>query len=146
LLLVDIGVRGSFAIPLTAVYRLEKLKTSRIQIAQGQKIVKYDGRPLYIKLLKEELGFSQDNNVLNKDEVKVVVVKDQDSLWGFVVNDIRDIITTSSRIEDYVSDRPHIMGGIEHDGKTVTLVDIYYILSGFRTEDSQPLDHRIEAA
>jgi two-component system chemotaxis sensor kinase CheA len=133
LLICELGDHRNYAFPLVLVNRLEEFKSTQIEWTGDQPIVKYGSFPMplinvesYLKLK----GNSVLENCHTQKEVLVpcIVVKIRNHLFGFVVNEIKDISVTDSSIFSDSIDRQGLLGTVFINEKSITILDIHTIL------------------
>jgi two-component system chemotaxis sensor kinase CheA len=88
LLLVDVGSRR-FAMPIALVSRLEEIKRSNVETADGREVVQYRDTILQLVRLSELLDIPSTENV--EAPMQVLVYQQNDRLLGLVVDQIADI-------------------------------------------------------
>lgn len=92
LLVMQVGHERKFALPLSEVTRLEKIKTDSIEIAGDQEVVQYRGDILPLIRLSNCMGVSSRQTEL--DLLDVVVYTKGSRSVGLVVDQITDIVET----------------------------------------------------
>lgn len=96
LLVVDIGDTRRFALPTSAVARLEKVESSEIEFSDGHEVIQYRGEILPIVRLADVFG-SSDYEGSHPEELQVIVYSEENYSCGFAVNRIVDIVETEVR-------------------------------------------------
>ena len=129
-LLVDLGMGVTHAIPLCLVHRLEEFPLESIELSGKQKVVRYRDQLLPILDLFEMLNYpSESSHNGNKQDIEsVVVVQKSGKYFGLKVNEVTDIITSESVIDDSVCDRLGILGNIVHKQTVIVVIDILGLL------------------
>lgn len=137
LLLCELGDHRSYAFPLMLVNRLEEFKSGQIEWSGEQPLIKYGSVPMPLVNLEEVLhlkGESRLNKAHTNNDILIpcVVIKIRNNLFGFVVDDIRDIAVTDSLIHSDSVDRKGLLGTVFINNKTVTMIDIHSILEDIK--------------
>jgi two-component system chemotaxis sensor kinase CheA len=88
LLLVDVGSRR-FAMPIALVSRLEEIKRSNVEIADGREVVQYRDTILQLVRLSELLDIPSNESI--EAPMQVLVYQQDDRMLGLVVDQIADI-------------------------------------------------------
>lgn len=137
LLLCEFGDHRIYAIPLVLINRLEEFKAEQIEWTGDQAVVKYGNIPMPLINIEEALHLKgksaiDDTHTNPNALVPCVVVKVRGNLFGFVVNEIRDIALTDSEIHSESVDRKGLLGTVFFNSKTVTMLDIHAILEDLK--------------
>jgi two-component system chemotaxis sensor kinase CheA len=137
LLLIELGDFRSYAIPLILVNRLEEFKASQIEWTGEQAVIKYGDIPMPLINIESSLGL-KGSSIIEKAHtdpntlIPCVVVKIRNHMFGFVVNEIRDIAITDSTIHSDSVDRKGLLGTTFINDKTITMLDIHSILEDLK--------------
>ncbi len=126
-LLMKINQKSIYGLPLNYVYRIEEINRKNIKTAGELKVVKYREQVMPIFNLNNLLEIQNDQSDSN-DNSSVIVVKENDQLIGFEVNEIIDIIEDNDCVDNFVTDRKGILGNININNKNVTIIDVRQIL------------------
>lgn len=137
LLVCELADKRHYAIPLLLVNRLEEFRADQIEWTGDQPIIKYGNIPMPLVNLESALNLKGksviENAHTNKNQlIPCVVVKVRNHLFGFVVNEIRDIAITDSLIHSDSIDRKGLLGTIFLNQKTITMLDIHAILEDLK--------------
>ena len=125
-LLINIGVPGAYAIPLSIVNRLEEFENSRFEFSGEQKVIRYRNSLLPVFSLIDFLNLSTNSKeIYEKERTPIVVIKRGDFSYGIQVQEIHDIVAVSAQIDHTVKDRPGILGSLATSEKIIVIVDIY---------------------
>lgn len=117
---------GTYAVPLGLINRLEEFNKEDIEFSAGSRVVSYRESVLPILSLNECLGFGKDVNSAPK--ISVLVVQRGDRAVGIQVNEIVDIFTGNTKIENPIKEVVGLYGNIIVDENIITIVDILSIL------------------
>ncbi len=123
LLLFATGDKAPKAVPLALVSRLESIKVSDIEYANGQMLIQYRGK------LMQLLPFSSDYDVnASEDEDRpVLVFTDNDRAMGLLVDEIIDIVEEHIDVE-ILGNNDGVIGSAIISGKATDVIDVgYYI-------------------
>lgn len=123
LLLFAAGDKAPKTVPLALVSRLESIKVSDIEYANGQMLIQYRGK------LMQLLPFSSDYdvNALEGEDRPVLVFTDNDRAMGLLVDEIIDIVEEHIDVE-IAGNSDGIMGSAIISGKATDVIDVgYYI-------------------
>lgn len=121
-ILVRLGARAKHAIPLSQVSRMEEFKASEIEQSGGLQVVRYRGKLLRLVSLNEKLGYKNQDPV--GDINQVIVVKDQDQLVGFRVDEIIDVLASADHLDTRVKDNPNFAGNLLTKDEVVVVLDV----------------------
>lgn len=121
---------GTYAIPLILVQRLEEFSREDIQHSGQEKIIKYRDTLLPLIFLNEYLGFEEksgDDDSLSK--ISVIVVSKSNRLFGFVVNEVQDVLLSDCEIIPHVREAKGLLGTIiAQDKSVITIIDTYSVI------------------
>lgn len=130
-LLIDIGAKSRYAIPLCLVNRLEEFKRSAIELSGNQRVVRYRETILPLLSISDHLNLNEISSTVRPvfdDNLPVVVVDRGGRLFGLEVHRILDVLSTENSIDDRIRDRPEILGSIISDNSVVVIIDILSII------------------
>lgn len=128
-LIFDLKSKTHYAIPLALVFRLEEFKSSQVEQSGDDYIVKYRGSLLHLVDTAQFLGTKLQNVLADRDNIFVIVVSKNNRYYGFVVNSIVDIVTSSNEITPQVKDQYGLLGNIILENqKVLTIIDGYSII------------------
>ncbi|MCX6110420.1 MAG: chemotaxis protein CheW [Proteobacteria bacterium] len=126
-ILLDIGAPGMYSVPLKQVKRLEEPRASTIETAGEQRVVRYRDLILPIVTVCNKLGLQAANPMENHDpnrSVLIVVVEQDDRMFGLEVQRILDIFSTQLPIDKRATDRPGILGSMIVEQTIVGVIDV----------------------
>ncbi len=127
-LLCRLNAPSRYAIPLCLVHRLEEFSAESIEFSGGLRLVQYRGSLLPLIDLNKVLGFDALKSETPKDKVAVVVVQKRDRYFGIQVDDILDVVNVETEIDDFLRDRPGILGNIVVEEEVAVVADVLGIL------------------
>lgn len=121
---------GIFSVPLVLVQRLEEFSSRDIESSGTERMVKYRGSLLPLIFLNNYLGFTkQDNSQSDDSKIPVVVVSKRDRLFGLVVDQILDVLSSDSELIPHLKEVKGFLGTIlSQERKVVTVVDALRII------------------
>ncbi len=126
-ILLDIGAPGMYSVPLKQVKRLEELRASTIETAGEQRVVRYRDLILPIVTVSSKLGLQAVNPMENRDpnrSVLIVVVEQDDRMFGLEVQRILDIFSTQLPLDKRATDRAGILGSMIVEQTIVGVIDV----------------------
>jgi two-component system chemotaxis sensor kinase CheA len=136
-LMVNVGGPGHYAIPLTVVSRLEEVPFSQIEYSGEQKILRYREQIIPILSLSDALKFrSTPHNTdpsIHRD-IKLIVVRRGDYLYGIEVNEIIDIVSYEAKIDGAIKDRVGVIGTLLAHDRVIVIIDVFEVIDSFRKQ------------
>lgn len=130
-LLFETNAKGTYALPLCLVHRLEEFPAEQIEYSGNQKVLRYRGAILPIITINTVLDLkAADTNPVDSGRVSVIVVQKNARSYGIEVNSILDVVSISGMIDDNIRDRRGVMGSAIHNEEVVVMVDILNIIDG----------------
>ncbi|MFZ4712471.1 MAG: chemotaxis protein CheW [Bacteriovoracaceae bacterium] len=140
-LLFQHGKDSLFAFPLTLVNRLEEFSLQKIEHSGSETVVLYRDSLLPLIELGKYLNTERSN--IQKEKVSVVVISKRNRVFGLVVDEIVDILSSDAEIIPNLKESNEILGTIiSPDKHVVTLVNALAIIDsvmGFATEKIAPI-------
>jgi two-component system chemotaxis sensor kinase CheA len=134
-LLFNAGSDTIHTLPLCLVSRLEEFLEEAIELSGDQRLVRYRGGLLPLINLSETLKY--DSNIKSTGRVSVIVVQRSGRNYGFIVNEIVDVMTIEGQIDDSIRDRNGILGNLIHKDQVVVVIDALGIIEGFNASSSK---------
>ena len=135
LLLFQLNGSAMYAVPKAVVYRIEEFSRSDVQYAAGQPVIPYRGSILQLRNLSAELGIGRSKQPVDRHRrLQTFVVSHQNRFYGFVVENIVDVVEVSSAVEPLAHKVPGLTGQIlitfapQQQPKAVTVVDFLELL------------------
>lgn len=145
-LLVDVGVEGNYAIPLTLVSRLEEFTVEQFELSGAQRVVRYRNALLPVFSLPEFLKLPREQANANKTRFPVIVIQRGDHAFGIEVEAIQDVVTLPSRIDKWIREQTGILGTIVAGDKVMVVIDILGMIDAVKQKmRAQVGDHRSES-
>jgi two-component system chemotaxis sensor kinase CheA len=111
------------AMALCLVQRLEEFDNKKIEYAGEQPVIRYRDTILPLVNINACLEYKVSGEEAQKEKVSVIVVQRSGKNFGLVVDEILDVITTESMIDDTVKDRAGILGGLLQGQEVIVVVD-----------------------
>jgi len=146
---VDDENQSHFVIPLCLVQRLERISTRKIEYSGELSIIKYGDSILTLVDLKNCLTSTLDTKLKNKvtihkdiSELNVIVIKKSDKFYGFIVNEIEDILTFDATIDDSLTPQFGIMGNILFQKSIYVVIDALGIIDRILSNKEQFLPRK----
>ena len=121
------GVASIHAIPLCLVNRLEEFAKKDIELSGQQQVVKYREALLPLISLQKSLSYDAGGEK-QMDSSCTIVVQKFGRCFGLEVDEIMDVISVDSPIDDSVRDRPGILGNLIHNDQVIVVVDALGII------------------
>lgn len=139
-LLCRLGDDRHYSIPLCLVNRLEEFEKNQIEWSGDQPLIRYRNKPMPLINLEKTMKLNGTSNLMDKDKgmLPCVVVSIRNSLFGFIVSEIRDIALNDDVIDSDTVDRDGILGTIYVNETTVSLIDCHKII------DMQPIGQNLK--
>lgn len=119
-------------IELEKVLRLERFQYSDIEYTGNNALIHYLGKSLPLIDPASILGFREGDilsKLSNNDEVKVLVIKNEDRLIGVVTYDLDEIHQTHEKLETEVYKMNGLLGSVFIKGKTLNILDTKFFFS-----------------
>jgi two-component system chemotaxis sensor kinase CheA len=137
LLLFHMGGAEHMAILLDLVTRLEKFPRTRIERSGGREVVQYDGGVMPLVRVADFVeGCTATAD--SAETLDVVVHHAKQQPVGFVVGQIRDIVTAPLRVQDVTRQRG-LLGSAVVNNQITGVLDVPAILKAARPEDTPRL-------
>lgn len=113
------------SVPLCLVQRLEEFPLSAVEKSGNQKVIKYRGSLLPLIGTSELLGYKikGKESTVGEKSISVIVVQKSGKYYGLVVDEILDVVTIDSAIDDSIRDRDGLLGNIIHDNRVIVVID-----------------------
>ncbi len=135
-LVVDLGTKDRWVIPLCLVNRLEEFPLKQIESAHGQKVVQYRDRVIHVidsvdVLGKSRPGISRSMAAGKQDHddtVRAIIVEKRGRLHAVAVHRICDVIGTFEAIQDTEQDDSLIIGHLTYDHHIYSVIDILALI------------------
>jgi two-component system chemotaxis sensor kinase CheA len=131
LLIVKNAPREYFAIPLSLVSRLERIRQSDIEIHGGRLDMQYRGGNLILLSIEDVARVGPREA---REDLAVVVFQMGNREVGLLVSQIVEVVETAVTIDDVTFRQPGILGSAIILGKTTLLLDLYGIVGAVLPE------------
>jgi two-component system chemotaxis sensor kinase CheA len=122
LLIVHNGPNEPFAVPLGLVARIEKIKSSEIQVNGGRRAIKYRDGILPLFALEEAANVSPRQE---GETLVVVVFKVAGREVGLMLSEVVDIVETDAKVDDVTYKQTGIFGSGVINGRITLIIDLY---------------------
>ena len=131
---------GLFGVPTAQVFRIENIQTTDIQYSGDQPVVIYRDSLMHLYDLCEELKLRADMNGLVQAQIPLVVTHEDGRYFGFIVNEILDIVDSSSDVMESVVHSMGLQGEIFLGDRIVTVVDLRALLESHGLVKRKPIE------
>ncbi len=125
------SLEESFAVPLSQMERLEKIKQSQIEIMGSQRVMQYRGGSLPLFCVDDA---AMVQPLAELDDLLVIVFKQGKQYIGLLANGPVDALDVSMDIDTVTLKQTGIMGSTIINDQTTMLVDIRDIVQAVRPE------------
>jgi two-component system chemotaxis sensor kinase CheA len=115
------------AAPLELVTRLEEIEVSRLESADGRRVVQFRGELMPVMHIAGEHAYRDEGRQ------PVLVFVHEGATFGLAVNEIVDIVEAQLAI-DLTADRPGVLGVAIIKGAATEIIDVGHYLSMFRDD------------
>lgn len=122
LLLFTNGPREHFAVAMSLIARIERIRTEQIDSVGGQQLLQYRGSSLPLLSIERYL---QAASRPTTDHVHVVVFQVHGRELGLIAAELKDIREVSAEIDGDTFREPGVAGSMVIDGNTTRLIDPY---------------------
>lgn len=122
LLMFSNSPRDLFAIPMSLIARIERIRTEQIDTIGGQALLQYRGTSLPLLDVGE---FIKAQPRPETQHVHVVVFQIQGREIGLIAADLNDILDIYVEIDGNTFREPGVAGSIVVEDKTVRVLDLY---------------------
>lgn len=127
LIVADISSNQRVAIELKHVNRLEEFSIKEVEYGSGHQVINYRNGLLRLINLADEFYSSSENRTGNlsntSEELKVIVINSNNTQYGFVVENIVDIVEEHVELNTW-DDCKGIRGSALLKGKVTDLIDL----------------------
>ncbi|QDU77446.1 Chemotaxis protein CheA [Bremerella volcania] len=111
-----------FAVPMSLISRIERIRTEQIDTVGGQELLQYRGTSLPLLTIEAHV---QAQPRPEMDNVHVVVFQIHGREVGLIAAELNDIREVAAEIDGNTFREPGIAGSIVVDDKTIRIVDLY---------------------
>lgn len=122
LLLFTNAPNEQFAIPMSLISRIERIRTQQIDTVGGQELLQYRGASLPLLAIER---FIQAQPRPELENVHVVVFQIHGREVGLIAAELNDIREVTAEIDGDTFREPGVAGSIVVDEKTVRMIDLY---------------------
>ena len=128
ILVFRLHVPGLYGVALEDVARIEAFEQEDIQWSGQSPAVVYGGvvTPL---ITPENLLQFQRATIGNKNPLVLMLKTQNFPLFGIIINEVMDIVTTSTDPDELLKDRKGILGAVVHNQKTITVLSAFELFS-----------------
>ncbi len=135
LLLFQIGRNGRMAIPLSAVARLEEFPRNLVEEVGRHTVVQYRGRIMPLLHLMNYVTVTEGlSSELRQMPLQVVVIGEEATSVGMVVDSIVDIVEEVVNLEGQAPDGP-VLGTMVIQGRVTQILDVPVLLEALQEEN-----------
>lgn len=111
-----------FAVPMSLISRIERIRTEQIDTVGGQQLLQYRGTSLPLLTLESHVKAQPRSEM---DNVHVVVFQIHGREMGLIAAELNDIREVAAEIDGNTFREPGIAGSIVVDDRTIRIVDLY---------------------
>lgn len=122
ILIFDNGTSEQFAVPFSVLSRIERVPTSSLQVISGRMNINYRGGTLPLISVEEVANVSPRTE---EDHINILVFSVSNRELGLIANNIRDVHTVTTIIDEMTFQQPGILGSVVIDDKATLIVDVY---------------------
>ena len=126
-LVVRLGSPAKHAVVLGYVQRMEEFKLSAVEFSGSQRVIRYRDVILPLLSANELLGYETSGP--SQETFPVVVVQRAGELYGIVVDEIVDTLSTSVELSPSLVRHPGILGNLNTEEELVVVVDPFELIS-----------------
>lgn len=128
---VDCDYGDNLLFELKDVFRLEKIKTGRIQQSGTKHLIKYRDEAVPLLFLDEFLGtddFNIADTISNNEEFDTVMVMHNSRVYAVVVNSIKDILKSSEEIFSEIADQDKLLGVFYVENNVYNVLNVHEVI------------------
>jgi len=125
-LLLRLNSPTMHGLALNYVNRLEEFTTNQIEYSSKQPVVRYRNHILPLVFMNKELGY--EDNQRKDTKIPVVVIEKAGRLYGLVVDEIIDTLSTKERMEICSLETPGIFGDINTKKELIVVIDPFSLI------------------
>lgn len=111
-----------FAVPMSLISRIERIRTEQIDTVGGQELLQYRGTSLPLLTIEAHVKAQPRPEMAN---VHVVVFQIHGREVGLIAAELNDIREVAAQIDGNTFREPGIAGSIVVDEKTIRIIDLY---------------------
>lgn len=126
-LLVRVNSPTKHALVLGYVHRLEEFTPADVEMAGGQRVIRYRDHILPLISVNEHLGYGASPEPVAK--FPVIVIERAGDLYGIQVEEIIDTLSTSIEATPAMIAKPGIFGSLNTKEELVVVVDPFELVS-----------------
>lgn len=128
-LIVRVNSATKHAIVLSYVHRLEEFKFSAVEISGSQKVIRYGQSILPLLSVSESLSYGASPAPKEpKDTFPVVVIQKAGVLYGLVVDEIIDTLSTHLEVDTTVVKQRGIFGNLNTADELIVAIDPFEVI------------------
>ncbi|WP_297055531.1 chemotaxis protein CheW, partial [Thermosulfurimonas sp.] len=128
ILLFNVHPEEQFAIPLSLVSRLDKIKAESLEYVGGKELVQYKGHSVPVIRLENYLPIQP---LPEQEEYNLLLFEENEKMVAVLVSQILDRIETDLELDEDIYRTEGILGNRIINGRTTIFVDIYKIIEMF---------------
>ncbi len=128
ILLFNVHPEEQFAIPLSLVSRLDKIKAESLEYVGGKELVQYKGHSVPVIRLENYLPIQP---LPEQEEYNLLLFEENEKMVAVLVSQILDSIETDLELDEDIYRTEGILGNRIINGRTTIFVDIYKIIEMF---------------
>ncbi|QJA05510.1 hybrid sensor histidine kinase/response regulator [Thermosulfurimonas marina] len=130
-LLFKVHPQEQFALPLSLVSRLDKVKAEDLEFVGGKEVVQYKGRSVPVIRLENYLPIQP---LPEQEEYNLLLFEEGEKRVAVLVSEIVDSLETDLELDEDIYHTEGILGNRILNGRTTIFVDIYKIIEMYDPE------------
>ncbi len=139
-LLCKLRQQGLFGIPTAQVYRIENINSTDIQYSGDHPVIIYRQSLMHLYDLCEEIKLRNDALGIVQPQISLIVTMIDDRYFGFIVNEILDIVDTPKEINESLQGVTGLRGEVFLGERIVSVVDLRAILEAKGLVKKKPIE------
>lgn len=128
-LLMKLNSVTKHAIVLNYVHRLEEFKTADIEHSGKERVIRYGKTVLPLLDLSEILGYGPRKDSAPVTTLPVVVIKKAGQLFGLMVDEIVDTLSTCLEVDTSLNRQQGIFGNLNMSEELVVVIDPFELIN-----------------
>ena len=124
-----------FAVAMALVARIERFRSSDVQVVGDQEIVLYRGRSLPLLTVEKFISAKQR---LESPHLNVIVFEAEGTEVGLVAPEIRDIREVPAIADTFTLQEPGVLGSTVIENQPTRLLDLYHLVKQAGLLESKP--------
>ncbi len=127
-LLVRLQSGAKHAIVLGYVHRLEEFRKSQVEFSGKHRVVRYGQTILLLVGVNESLGYNAQD-AQDRETISVVVIQKAGAVYGLVVDEILDTLSTDVEVDTSLKMQPGLFGNLNTESELIVVIDPFEVIS-----------------